>query len=62
MVSDRRYSIKKNRLINAVYGNMEYMADASNSVCRQNGHFLFGVFYGSICKEETRYDDRKAEE
>ena len=31
-------------------------------VCRQNGHFLFGVFYGSICKEETRYDDRKAEE
>ena len=24
--------------------------------------FLFGVFYGSICKEETRYDDRKAEE
>ena len=31
-------------------------------VCRQNGHFLFGVFSGSICKEETRYDDRKAEE
>lgn len=31
-------------------------------VCRQNGHFLFGVFYGSICKEEKRYDDRKAEE
>ena len=31
-------------------------------VCRQNGHFLFGVFYGSICKEEKRYDDREAEE
>ena len=31
-------------------------------VYRQNGHFLFGVFYGSICKEEKRYDYRKAEE
>ena len=36
-------------------------------ICRQNGHFLFAVFYGSICEEEKRYDggrknDRRKED
>lgn len=37
--------------------------DKKQNVCMQTKWTLpFGVFYGSICKEETRYDDRKAEE
>lgn len=51
MVSDRRYSIKKNRLINAAYGNMEYLADASDSVSRKdvqkNAFFLLPALDGA---------------